>query len=545
VQEIVTEEVATANDAYWAAETVSNELVAEPLQAWKVLMLGPWGGASVPPALEDVLTADARIGRLDPTAPEVRPVTSGVVEQVWDPARHELVGAEQWYAELQAAHESCRRVRWALWKPAQVRLTDYGAEAKLKYRFNRELPSGEIRHDTGYWMTEWVRTDEGWRCRRAAPYKSCRTLVSEAPHFVDATLEAFRDTPLDPRVPTAMAGFTRAVVLADFDGDEDLDVFTTLPGSLLYNRGDGTFVDESERLEGKNDLWTNDSEFFGSLAADFDRDGDLDLFVAVKRTHALLFLQEEGRFRPKPVVASHTDCIPSSLAAHDVDGDGWLDVFLTNYGPFIHPGPNTPLGATNGKPNQMLRGLPGGEFEDVTAAWGMDEYAERWTFAGAFGDADGDGDVDLYSANDFGPNVLYRRVDGERLFRPELEDATDIDAGFSMSATFEDLDGDLDLDLYVSNMSSTAANRVRVMDGDPREEKLGVDMNDIRRRMSKGNTILVNEGDRLAEASEEYGAKSGSWAWGTALFDYDCDLDVDIASLNGMWTQGANDGRDL
>ena len=118
--------------------------------------------------------------------------------------------------------------------------------------------------------------------------------------------------------------------------------------------------------------------------------------------------------------------------------------------------------------------------------------------------------------------------------------------GFSMSATLGDLDNDLDNDLYVSNMASTAANRVLAMPGDPTEDRrAGGDLGRIRAEMSKGNTVLLADGGALVDVSDASGARAASWAWGAALLDYDCDGDLDIHCLNGFWTVGQDDGRDL
>ena len=95
-------------------------------------------------------------------------------------------------------------------------------------------------------------------------------------------------------------------------------------------------------------------------------------------------------------------------------------------------------------------------------------------------------------------------------------------------------------------MASTAANRVRAAAGDSsQDERIGRDINSIRADMSRGNAIMWNNDGELLEADKSYGAKGASWAWGTGVFDYDCDGDIDIHVVNGFWTEGADDGRDL
>jgi len=550
--EILTGERVLADERYWVEERIGNYLSSKPLLDLRTLLHGRWSTLPRSPELADVFTDDALVAPLAPPGYADEEVTLGVVRRVWTGYREagaeRLTSAEEWERALGRFHAESARVRWALVKPALIELTDFGARVKVKWRLNRELPGGGIQHDHGYWTSEWLRTgEEAWRCRRLEPLKDCYTLLSEAPHFVDSTGEALAGTALDPRLPTRKSGGQqRGVALADLDDDGDLDLVVTISNRVLYNRGDGTFEDRSAEVLVGGHGEGRGRGFGGVLVADFDRDGAQDIVMAAKRRPMTLYLQRDGAFHPKTIAASHANNIPASLAAHDVDGDGWLDLFVCGYGPFINPGPNDFTNARNGRPNQMLRGRPDGEFEDVTQAWGLDAEGTRWTFVGAFGDPDADGDFDLYAANDFGPNVLYRRVEGEGVrFRAEIEDPEEIDSGFSMSATWADLDGDLDLDLYVSNMSSTAANRVRQQPGNPNEAELGIDLDDVRRRMSKGNTIVLNQDGAFVEAGAEHGAKGASWAWGTALFDYDADGDLDIHCLNGFWTKGLDDGRDL
>ncbi|MFT5285688.1 MAG: hypothetical protein ACI8TQ_001853 [Planctomycetota bacterium] len=552
VQEIMSEDFADADSRYWGEELISNELIAGPLLALKVHLLGEWSGASSLPDIEEVFYPDAKISAFSPSEFEISEITEGVVRRDWTGATNYL-SLPDWLAALAHEHSLAKRVRWATTKPAELHIDGDVVTLTMKYRFNRELKAGGILHDHGYWYSEWTKNEHGeWRCRKMGPKKDCYTVESSAPHFVDVSGEALKGTFFDPRLPKEMKGTNRTLVVTDFDNDGDPDLLTMLPTRLLYNRGDGTFEDRTQDLLPPR--FQEDGKGIGSfdaaIAADLDHDGDIDFLCTGKRLRLTCFLQEpDGTFKARALAPLVNNHIPSSLSAHDVDGDGFLEIFIGGYGPFINPGPNDPTNATNGRRNIVVKILgPRMQIEDVTEKWGFLEESTRWAFLGAWGDADQDGDIDLYVANDFGPNVLYRRDNTSEVhFTAELQDAVATDIGFSMSATWGDLDGDLDNDLYVSNMSSTAAKRVVAMGGDPNQsEELGMDLNSIRLRMSKGNTIYMQgEDNMLAEGTSEQGARGASWAWGTALFDYDCDGDIDIHCVNGFWTQGADDGRDL
>ncbi len=550
-QERLDPDVAAQDQARWPAEQVTNELVAGPLGALRSLTRGSWSDAAEPPTLDAVFTADARVaswaacwGPLE-AAVQDEP-TPGVLRRRWS-AACERVDAATFAAELVALHARVARVRWALWKPAAIALEPYGASTRVRVGVSSEDAHGGLRYDSAVWTFEWVETPAGWRCRAAEPEGPRESLVSGAPHWVDTTAEAFAGTRFDPRNGFLGENLYMGIGLSDLDRDGDLDALIARPLSLAFNRGDGTFEDRSAELLGS--LRAIEPEYervvWSLLAADFDRDGDQDLFLALaKRKCVLLLQQPSGAFEARVVAASRA-VIPSSLAAEDVDGDGWLDVFVGGYGSFVREGPNVPDQATNGTSNQLLRGLPGGRFEDVTADWGVAKFAERWTLAASFGDADGDGDRDLYAANDFGPNVLYRRRAEPPYFEAEIEDLATVDPGFSMSATFADLNGDGAQDLYVSNMASTAARRIwRQADAQVAWKEAAPDLSALWRRMSKGNTVSLGASGRLV-AQAGTGAEEAKWAWGAGVFDYDCDGDLDIHVLNGFFSRGRDDGRDL
>ncbi len=116
----------------------------------------------------------------------------------------------------------------------------------------------------------------------------------------------------------------------------------------------------------------------------------------------------------------------------------------------------------NGPPNFLFRNRlkadGSGAFEDCTAETGMDQNNDRFSFAPAWCDYNGDGWPDLYVANDFGRKNLYRNKDGH--FRDVAAEAGVEDIGPGMSASWFDYDGDGKPDLYVANMWTDAGQRV-------------------------------------------------------------------------------------
>lgn len=525
------------DESYWPEERAARELIAGPLQILREVL----SGASTD--FGAVFKDTAKVASLDPIEYEVTDLGSGLTERRWTQASAPLPLLE-WAAQLPSWREQFKRVRWSLLTPLFVHFKSGGAEltAELEWRVAYEHPDGSLRVDQGVWNSRWAAApgkSVPWRCTELLPSDEMHSLYSPAPWFVDTTGEALAGTPLDPRLPQPKHIIHRGLALADMNADGHLDVIVSQPNRLLLGRGDGTFRDATDELG-----IAGEDYFLGVLAADFDRDGRKDLmFGGRRRQRSLLQMQKaDGTFDQAEISVSSDRSISTSLSAHDVDGDGFLEVFIAGYGPFNENGPNQPMNATNGRDNQMLRWKPEGGFEDVTQAWGFDVEATRWCFIGAFGDADGDGDVDLYTANDFGPNVLYRRDAGETVhFTAEVEERNKIETGFSMSAWWADLDGDLDLDMYVSNMHAVDVARLGAMAGDPNESN---DLKDLINTMSKGNTVMRGQEGDMVEGANSLGGRDAEWAWGTAIFDPDCDGDLDIHVLNGFISGGVDDGRD-
>src|SRR5262249_29244512 len=140
-------------------------------------------------------------------------------------------------------------------------------------------------------------------------------------------------------------------------GRQDAILLRSTGPLLFLNRGDGTFVEQPDAFRFKS---RPQGSFTGMAAADYDRDGRLDIYLC-----CYVYFQSEDQYQyPSPY--------------HD---------------------------ATNGPPNFLFRNRlteEGGFFEDVTEETGMNENNNRFSFAAAWCDYDGDGWPDLYVANDFG-----------------------------------------------------------------------------------------------------------------------------------------------
>jgi len=164
-------------------------------------------------------------------------------------------------------------------------------------------------------------------------------------------------------------------------------------------------------------------------------------------------------------------------------------------------------------------------FRDATAEFGFEDSG--WSYAAAAADYDSDGDIDLYVANDYGRNALWRNEGGR--FTEVAEDEGTSDLGNGMGAAFGDLNNDGQLDLYVSNMSSTAGNRIlRRLS----EESGTADLV----KMAAGNSIFTRTDDGFERLDPARGGIGASWAWSPALCDLNLDGRLDIYCASGFVT---------
>jgi hypothetical protein len=351
---------------------------------------------------------------------------------------------------------------------------------------------------------------------------------------------------LDEALGVDIYGHT-GLAVGDYDGDGWEDLYITqpsgLPNRLYRNQGDGTFADVSAAAG--VDLLDDSSM---ALFADVDSDGDLDLLVILPRQPLLLRNQGDGRFVAdrNAGFAEHADraAMLTGAALADYDQDGDLDLYVCAYDFWqsgaTYDAPTPYYDAVNGPPNFLFRNRGDGTFEDVTEAAGLMAGNNRYSFAAAWADYDSDGDQDLYVANDFGRNNLYRN-NGDGTFTDVAAEAGVDDLAAGMSASWADYDGDGNLDLYVGNMWSSAGQRVTdqpEFDATTTDPKL----KELFQRHARGNSLFRNRGDGTFEdVSERLGVTMGRWAWACDFADLDNDGRQDLYVQNGYITGAALD----
>jgi hypothetical protein len=331
------------------------------------------------------------------------------------------------------------------------------------------------------------------------------------------------------------------IAIGDANGDQIDDLYVCQPGGLpnrlyLQNR-DGTAIDVSMRA--RVDLLDSTSS---ALFVDLDNDGDQDLVLATLT--GLLVMENDGAARFNLVGALPTDGADmQSLSAVDYDSDGDLDLYICLNFPKVTS--ETSDGsrsfvyhdANDGAANHLFRNnrIPDQEwtFTDVTRSSGLDVDNRRHSLAASWEDYDNDGDQDLYVANDYGQNCLYRNEGGR--FVNVAAAAGVVDFGSGMSVSWGDYNRDGHFDLYVGNMFSSAGSRIT-----PQPQfrpDLDNATRNILRRFAKGNSLFQNNG---RGAFQEVGAAAGveiaRWAWSSLFVELNNDGWEDLVVANGYIT---------
>jgi len=333
-------------------------------------------------------------------------------------------------------------------------------------------------------------------------------------------------------------GMGNGAAWLDYDNDGLLDLYLVNgsshqrkagagePNKLFRALGDGKFADVTEKAGVADRGWG-----YGVAAADYDNDGDTDLYVTNQSDNVLYRNEGDGRFvdvTSKSAVGSSP--WSASAAWFDYDNDGDLDLYVGNYmeaDPKKIPRGGSPeavstyctyrgipvfCGPLEQRPeqDQLFRNDGNDKFVDVTEAAGLKLKTPRFALGVVTGDYDNDGDVDLYVANDSVTNSLWRN-NGDGTFS-DVGVATlsglnsDGRAQAGMGTDFGDYNGDGWIDLIATNFSN--------------------DFNTLYKNL--GGRYFIDE-SRVAGMS----VTNMMLSWGTGFHDFDQDGDLDIFVANG------------
>ncbi len=339
--------------------------------------------------------------------------------------------------------------------------------------------------------------------------------------------------------------------LLDFDGDGDLDLYA-VQGAVLGTHDAGArgnmprdrfFRNESSRTESSSterqrnatsslrfvdatDAIGLDQRGYGMGVAtgDFNNDGWVDLYLTQLGANILLRNVQGKHFEDVTAQAGDGALagrgMSTSAAFVDLDGDGWLDLYVVDYlrydlasdkACFDMVGLREYCGPQSYAParDSLFRNRGDGTFETITTSAGIDRDGAG--LGVVTGDFDGDGRIDIYVANDQAPNHLWMNAGDFTFVEEAMIRGSAVDgqgrAEASMGVDAVDLDHDGDLDLHMTHL------------------------------ISETNTLYRNDGDGYFEdvsLQTLLGTQSLRWTgFGCAFFDLDRNGWLDLVVANG------------
>lgn len=333
--------------------------------------------------------------------------------------------------------------------------------------------------------------------------------------------QVFKDTTLNfenaPGLVLKSGSGTKGIAVADYNNDGFLDILfvvrdETKNGDIsswnrLFQYNGSVYIDKTDvagkGVQGFTQLVNSEYHYkLGASWGDYNNDGYPDLFLANSGKDILLKNNHDGTFSDITEiagVAGSATTVTSQGLWFDYDLDGDLDLYVS-----VQRDQEASSGNTF---NRMYENLGEDNFLNVSVESGLNDPKPTWTTLAM--DADKDGDLDLYLANDFGPNSFYIN-NGDKTFTEQTEafNLTDIANGMGLSIGDPNQDGWFDF--YLTNIT----------------EFDGLDIN--------YNRLFINTGAGAFTKKEfdAYVSEAG-WGWGNEFFDFDNDTDEDLIVANG------------
>ena len=301
------------------------------------------------------------------------------------------------------------------------------------------------------------------------------------------------------------------VAVADYDGDNDLDIFVVANGienpdepstfsKLFRNNNNGSFTDVTEE-SGLVNLLTEEDDTQGTLAqkgvkfsaawGDYNNDGFPDLLLTYSLKVQLWRNLGNGTFANITAISGFettNECINTGATWFDYNNDGNLDIYFSDW--------------SECDSNSLYRNNGNSTFTNVTDELGLTELDSNFSYTSFPFDINNDGWMDLIVTNDFeDANYLYLNQSGTSFIEAAetygLNNMID-----DMAIAISDFDLDQDFDFYITGIDEKA--------------------------------LLENNGSNVySETSDNYGISATGWSWGARFSDFDLDGDEDLFIVNG------------
>lgn len=474
---------------------------------------------------------------------------------------------DRWRFEAKASFNALARMKSEDWR---------SFDGKMDLVWERsKTPEGGANE---WKITQWHTKEMRWRSASKPLFSESLTTALEDPQTVSklrrsqhfaATVKHYMDGMQKlphPYFAPISVNQKEGLAIVDINGDGWDDIYLTVrigKNLLLVNQGDGTFVEQAATYQ--LDLPGHTT---CALFADFDNDGDQDVMLGRSLLKSSYLENRDGVFHQVPIPTFMPMAV-ISMSASDYNNDGLLDVYLCTYRPAA-PSSASPAGGVAqgdddtfdwpdeffdaelareyrqrvaehqqrkggtvldqlGPPNVLLINRGNGQFEPAPENKTIGVW--RNSLQATWGDYNVDGRPDLYIANDWGLDSLFRN-DGPDGFTDVSQQVGITSYGYAMGATWGDYDNDGWEDLYISNMYSEAGRRMT-------RNIPGLDPMFV--ESAAGNWLYHRTGAETFQQVAGMKAPAmtvinAGWSWGGCFVDFDNDTFLDLYVLSGYFT---------
>lgn len=293
--------------------------------------------------------------------------------------------------------------------------------------------------------------------------------------------------------------WSTGVSMADVNGDGWLDIYVCNSGDikndnkqneLFINNGDLTFTERAEEYQVADRGFTTHAAFF-----DYDRDGDLDLYILNNSYQAIGSFNLRKNERPK---------------RDELGGD------------------------------KLLRN-DNGKFTDVSEAAGIYGSIIGFGLGVTVGDANGDGWQDIYVSNDFFERDYLYINKGDGTFQESLTSGMKSISGASMGADMADINNDAHPDIFVTEMLPWENKRLKTVTTFESWDRYNFSVQNDYYHQYTRNMLQLNNGDgSYSEIGRLARVEATDWSWGALIVDLDNDGWRDIFVSNGIYQDLTN-----
>ena len=335
------------------------------------------------------------------------------------------------------------------------------------------------------------------------------------------------------------------VAVGDLNNDGLPDIYFTgnqVSNRLYLNEGNFRFKDITE----KSGVAANQGWKTGVTLADVNQDGWLDIYVcrsamgdSTLRKNLLFINNKDLTFSEKAEEYGIADYSYSTQAAFfDYDKDGDLDLFVLNHSLPKYAGLNRLLVKyKNQKSNRFGSKLyqnNNGKFSDVTDKTGIVNNVLSFGLGIAISDINQDGWPDVYVSNDFNEEDYLYINNQDGTFKNTIREATGHVSLFSMGSDIADINNDSRTDIFTLDMLPETNERIKLSSGDDNYDKYRFLVDAGFHHQTMRNMLQLNNGNgTFSEIGQLAGISNTDWSWAALFADFDLDGWKDLYISNG------------